>query len=48
MKTIRVSAALIISDGKVLAAERGYGEWKGYWEFTGGKQEEGETGEEGG
>lgn len=33
MKIIRVGAALIIFDGKVLAAERGYGEWKGYWKF---------------
>lgn len=28
MKIIRVSAVLIISDDKVLAAERDYGEWK--------------------
>ncbi|MBQ0071323.1 MAG: 8-oxo-dGTP diphosphatase MutT [Spirochaetales bacterium] len=47
MKTIRVSAAIIINqEGLVFATERGYGDWKGYWEFPGGKREEGETGEE--
>ncbi|MBQ0072135.1 MAG: NUDIX domain-containing protein, partial [Spirochaetales bacterium] len=47
MKTIRVSAAVIINEeGLVFATERGYGDWKGYWEFPGGKREEGETGEE--
>ena len=28
------------------AAQRGYGEYKDFWEFPGGKREEGETGEE--
>lgn len=46
MKTIRVSAAVIHKDGKIYATRRGYGEFKGLWEFPGGKREEGETGEE--
>ena len=43
MKTIRVVAAVIYADGKVFATQRGYGEFKGGWEFPGGKIEEGET-----
>lgn len=47
MKQIEVSAAVILSDrGEVLATQRGYGEWKGWWEFPGGKLEPGETPEE--
>lgn len=42
MKTIEVVAAIIIKDGKVFATQRGYGEWKGWWEFPGGKIEAGE------
>ncbi|MDO5708262.1 MAG: (deoxy)nucleoside triphosphate pyrophosphohydrolase [Andreesenia angusta] len=42
-KTIRVVAAIIIMDDKVLACQRGYGEFKGKWEFPGGKIEVGET-----
>ena len=42
MKTIEVVAAIIIKDGEVFATQRGYGEWKGWWEFPGGKVEEGE------
>lgn len=45
MKTIRVSAAIIINKDKILIAQRGYGDYKGYWEFPGGKREAGETGE---
>ena len=37
MKTIEVTAAIIIRDGQVFATQRGYGEWKGWWEFPGGK-----------
>ena len=44
MRAIRVSAAVIIDGNRVLAAERGYGEYRGYWEFPGGKRESGETG----
>ena len=43
MKTINVVAALIVHDGSIFATQRGYGEWKGYWEFPGGKVEPGET-----
>lgn len=46
MKTIRVVAAVIIDDGKVFATQRGYGDFKGGWEFPGGKIDEGETPEE--
>lgn len=49
-KTVRVAAALIRSrkNGReaVLATQRGYGEWKDYWEFPGGKTEAGETPED--
>lgn len=46
MKTIRVVAAIIIHEDKVFATQRGYGEFKGGWEFPGGKIEEGETPQE--
>ena len=48
MKTIRVVAAVIYADGKVFATQRGYGDFKGGWEFPGGKIEEGETPENAG
>ena len=47
MKTVRVVAAVIcdsINEKKqIFATARGYGEFKGQWEFPGGKIEEGET-----
>lgn len=46
MKTIEVVAAIIRRDGKILATQRGYGEFAGGWEFPGGKIEPGETPEE--
>lgn len=46
MKTIEVVAAVIIRDGKVFSTQRGYGDWKGWWEFPGGKMEAGESPEE--
>lgn len=46
MKTIEVVASIIHQDGKILATQRGYGDFKGLWEFPGGKIEPGETPEE--
>ena len=43
MKTIKVVAAIIVCEDRVFATQRGYGEFKGGWEFPGGKIEEGET-----
>lgn len=45
-KTIEVVAAIIIRDGKLFATQRGYGEWKDWWEFPGGKVEPGESPED--
>ena len=41
-KNIEVVAAVIVKDGKILATQRGYGEFKGKWEFPGGKIEHNE------
>ena len=47
MKQIEVVAAIIHDDQwRVFATQRGYGEWKDWWEFPGGKMETGETPEE--
>ena len=46
MKTINVAAAVIYDGSRIFAAARGYGEYKGWWEFPGGKLEPGETPEE--
>ncbi|MDO4501363.1 MAG: (deoxy)nucleoside triphosphate pyrophosphohydrolase [Erysipelotrichaceae bacterium] len=46
MKTIRVVAAILEKDNKILIARRLKGNFAGLWEFPGGKYEEGETGEE--
>lgn len=48
LKTVHVSAAIILRDSQngareVFVTERGYGDWKGWWEFPGGKIEAGET-----
>ena len=45
-KTIRVVAAIIRDGDKIFATQRGHGEFKGGWEFPGGKIEAGETPEE--
>ena len=46
MKQIEVVAAIIHKDGRIFATQRGYGDWKDWWEFPGGKMEAGETPEE--
>ena len=46
MKTIEVVAAIIHQGGRILATQRGYGDYKGWWEFPGGKMEPGETQEQ--
>lgn len=46
MKTIHVAAAIIQRDGKIMIAKRGYGPFKGLYEFPGGKLEPGETARE--
>ena len=46
MKHIEVVAAIIRKDGKIFATQRGYGDFKDWWEFPGGKMEPGETREE--
>ena len=43
MKIIHVAAAVIVDGDRVFATQRGYGDWKDYWEFPGGKIEPGET-----
>lgn len=43
MKTIEVVAAVIRNGDRILATERGYGDFKGGWEFPGGKMEPGES-----
>ena len=43
MKQINVVAAIIEKDNCILATQRGYGKLKGFWEFPGGKIEEGES-----
>ena len=44
MKSIEVVAAVIFDEqGRIFATQRGYGEWKDWWEFPGGKMEAGET-----
>lgn len=45
-KSIHVVAALICRDNEVFATQRGYGNYKDWWEFPGGKVEAGETPEE--
>ena len=45
-KTIKVAAAVILRDNTVFATQRGYGNYKDWWEFPGGKIETGETPDE--
>lgn len=46
MKTVEVAAAIIRRGDKLFATQRGYGPWKDFWEFPGGKVERGETPEQ--
>ncbi len=47
MKQIEVVAAIIHdAEGRIFATQRGYGDYKDWWEFPGGKMEQGETPEE--
>ena len=47
MKSIEVVASVIFDEqGRIFATQRGYGEWKDWWEFPGGKMEAGETAQE--
>lgn len=46
MKTVKVVAAVIKEGNRILATQRGYGDFKGGWEFPGGKVEQGETPQE--
>lgn len=43
LKHVEVVAAIIKRDGLFFATQRGYGDWKGWWEFPGGKIEPGES-----
>lgn len=43
MKKIEVVAAIITKGNRIFATQRGYGEFKGGWEFPGGKVEKGES-----
>ena len=43
---VQVAAAVICDGDRVFATQRGYGEFKDWWEFPGGKIEPGETPEE--
>ena len=42
-KRIEVVAAIIRKGDAIFATQRGYGDWKDWWEFPGGKMEPGET-----
>ena len=42
MKRIEVVAAVIRKENRIFATQRGYGDWKDWWEFPGGKMEPGE------
>lgn len=46
MKKIEVAAAVIRRGNEIFATQRGYGEFKDWWEFPGGKMEQGEAPEQ--
>ena len=43
LKHIEVVAAIILDGDRILATQRGYGKWRGWWEFPGGKVQVGES-----
>ena len=43
LKIINVVGGIIIENSKILATQRGDGDYKGLWEFPGGKIEKGEA-----
>ena len=45
-RQIEVVAAVILRGNEILATQRGYGEWEGWWEFPGGKMQPGESREQ--
>ena len=46
MKTVKVVAAVIRNGDQIFATQRGYGNYKDFWEFPGGKIEANETPDE--
>ena len=46
VEQIEVVAAIIRKGDKIFATQRGYGDWKDWWEFPGGKMEPGESPED--
>ena len=46
MKRIEVVAAIIRKGDRIFATQRGYGDWKDWWELPGGKIEPGESPQE--
>ncbi len=47
MKQIEVVAAIICdTEGRIFATQRGYGDYKDFWEFPGGRMEAGESAED--
>lgn len=46
MRMVEVVAGIIFDKDKIFATQRGYGEFKDWWEFPGGKIESGETKQE--
>lgn len=46
MKNLKVVAAVIRDGNRIFATQRGYGQYKDWWEFPGGKMEPGETPQE--
>ena len=45
-RRVEVVAAIIRDADRILATQRGYGKWCGWWEFPGGKIQAGESREE--